>query len=162
MDDLMNKLQNMLNDEESMKQIKELADMLNGEMEKSSDSSTENLPPSNDTQTDNSSNANQASPDISKILQNLSGFMGNRSNDSQPQQNNMPDIDIGKIMQLREIIQSAVKPDNNINLLMALRPMVKKESQIKIDKIIKIFRLFAVYPALKNSGLLGGDILGLF
>ena len=28
MDDLMNKIQNVLNDEESMKQIKELADML--------------------------------------------------------------------------------------------------------------------------------------
>lgn len=160
MDDIMNKLQNMLNDEESMKQIKELADMLSGEIEKSPDTPSENSPHLNDTTEVNSSS--QDTPDISKILQNLSNFMGNQSNDPQSSQNNMPDIDIGKIMQLRGIVQSAVKPDNNINLLMALRPMLKKESQLKIDRLIKIFRLFALYPALKNSGLLGGDILGLF
>lgn len=160
MDDIMNKLQNMLNDEESMKQIKELADMLSGEIEKSPDTPSENSPHLNDTTEVN--NSSQDTPDISKILQNLSNFMGNQSNDPQSSQNNMPDIDIGKIMQLRGIVQSAVKPDNNINLLMALRPMLKKESQLKIDRLIKIFRLFALYPALKNSGLLGGDILGLF
>lgn len=49
-----------------------------------------------------------------------------------------------------------------MNLLLALRPLLKEENQAKIDRLIKVFKLFAVYPALKESGLLGGDLLGLF
>lgn len=65
-------------------------------------------------------------------------------------------------MKIQSIMQSASKPDKNIQLLLALRPLLKEENQAKIDSLIKIFKLFAVYPALKESGLLGGDLLGIF
>lgn len=71
-------------------------------------------------------------------------------------------LDIAKLMKIQSIMQSASKPDKNIQLLLALRPLLKEENQAKIDRLIKIFKLFAVYPALKESGLLGGDLLGLF
>ena len=136
----MNKIQNVLNDEESMKQIKELADMLTadngGQGEQGGQSEAPQSP---------------RNMDFSQLLQ------------SKPvQATQAGGLDIAKLMKIQSIMQSASKPDKNIQLLLALRPLLKEENQAKIDRLIKIFKLFAVYPALKESGLLGGDLLGLF
>ena len=64
-------------------------------------------------------------------------------------------------MQLTSIISQANKSDKNVELLLALKPLLKEENQAKIDRLIKIFKLFAIYPLLKESGLLGGDLFGL-
>lgn len=160
MDDLMNKLQNVLNDEESMKQIKELAGMLGSELSEQNDVAEAPAPAPSP-----SSGSNQM-PDLSQILSNLGGMFGN----SVPQQespapqadaNPLGNIDISKITQLSAIMAQAKKSDKNVDLLLALRPLLKEENQIKIDRLIKIFRLFAIYPAIKESGLLGGDLFGL-
>jgi len=141
----MNKIQNVLNDEESMKQIKELADMLTadngGQGEQGGKSEAPTQSPQN--------------MDFSQLLQSLGGI--SPPAESKPAQATQAGgLDIAKLM------QSASKPDKNIQLLLALRPLLKEENQAKIDRLIKIFKLFAVYPALKESGLLGGDLLGLF
>lgn len=136
-DDLMNKLNEVLNDEESMKQIKELASMLG-----SGDSSDNTNPPF----------------DISKIL-------GGDSQDTPRNDNNTasssPDIDIGKIMQLKGMVEASGKNDKNVALLLALKPLLKDEKQAKVDQVIKILRLLSMLPVLKESGLLGGDFLGI-
>lgn len=151
MDDLMNKIQNVLNDEESMKQIKELADMLTadngGQGEQGGQSEAPTQSPQN--------------MDFSQLLQSLGGV--SPPAESKPAQATQAGgLDIAKLMKIQSIMQSASKPDKNIQLLLALRPLLKEENQAKIDRLIKIFKLFAVYPALKESGLLGGDLLGLF
>lgn len=140
----MNKIQNVLNDEESMKQIKELADMLTADNGGQSEApqSPQNM-------------------DFSQLLQSLGGV--SPPAESKPAQATQTGgLDIAKLMKIQSIMQSASKPDKNIQLLLALRPLLKEENQAKIDRLIKIFKLFAVYPALKESGLLGGDLLGLF
>ena len=151
MDDLMNKIQNVLNDEESMKQIKELADMLTadngGQGEQGGKSEAPTQRPQN--------------MDFSQLLHSLGGI--SPPAESKPAQATQAGgVDIAKLMKIQSIMQSASKPDKNIQLLLALRPLLKEENQAKIDRLIKIFKLFAVYPALKESGLLGGDLLGLF
>ena len=118
----MNKLQNVLSDEESMKQIRELADMLGTAK-----------PPEN-TQAD--------SP----------------PHNFDPVK---PSFDPVKLMQLGQVLQTASQDDNNIRFLTALRPLLKEESQLKLDRVVKLYRLMNLYPALKQSGLGGGDILGL-
>lgn len=169
MDDLMNKLQNVLNDEESMKQIKELADMLAGETggqqgasAVGGDSAAQSAP----------AQQNSPPPDLAKLLQGLGGMMTSQGGQSSAAQGtsapaagaDLPfgGLDVSKLMKFQSVMQSASKPNKNIDLLMALRPLLKEENQAKIDRLVKIFRLFAVYPALKESGLLGGDLLGLF
>lgn len=146
----MNKIQNVLNDEESMKQIKELADMLtadNGVQGEHGGHSEAPQSPQN--------------MDFSQLLQSLGGV--SPPAESKPvQATQTGGLDIAKLMKIQSIMQSASKPDKNIQLLLALRPLLKEENQAKIDRLIKIFKLFAVYPALKESGLLGGDLLGLF
>lgn len=147
----MNKIQNVLNDEESMKQIKELADMLTADNGGQGEQGGKGEAPTQSPQ----------NMDFSQLLQSLGGV--SPPAESKPAQATQTGgLDIAKLVKIQSIMQSASKPDKNIQLLLALRPLLKEENQAKIDRLIKIFKLFAVYPALKESGLLGGDLLGLF
>lgn len=122
MDDLMQKLQSVLNDKESMQQLQELASMLTG---------------GGDSQPSEAAAPVPSVPDTSA-----------------------PPFDIGKLMQLQSVMSAAGKPDKNIALLQALRPLLKEENQIKLDRVVKLFRLMSVWPLIKESGLLGGDLFG--
>lgn len=137
----MAKLQSVLNDEQSMKQLSQLAGALSG------DSAPQAQPA-----------AEQASAnDFSQLLKSLDL----NTQTQQPAPPAAPGIDVAKLMQLQAILQQANKHDKNVDLLLALRPLLKEENQVKIDRLIKIFKLFSVYPALKQSGLLGGDLFGI-
>ncbi|EGC04174.1 MULTISPECIES: hypothetical protein [Ruminococcus] len=116
----MNKIQSVLNDEESMKQIRELAGML------STDQPSAGEQPAMPT-------APQAETDIDPV----------------------------RLMQLGQVLRSASREDDNVRLLNALRPLLREETQLKLDRVIKLYRLMNLYPALKQSGLGGGDLLGL-
>lgn len=183
MDELMQKLQSVLSDEESMNQIRSLASMFSkGESDNSSDNQQSQPPgPQND---QGGTGDSQGQPeinmnDISKLLasiggeniqpnnnssqqnnQNiLSGLLGS-SNQNQQDLNQMP-FDLSKMMALGNVISNASKPDKNTELLLALKPHLKQEKQIKVDKVIKIFKLISIWPAIKDSGLLGGDLFGI-
>lgn len=117
MDDLMEKLQSVLNDKESMQQLSELASMLSGGGE---DKAPLQSPPP-------------------------------------PQEGG---LDITKLMQLSGAVSQAGRGDKNIALLLALRPLLKEENQAKLDRVVKLFRLISLWPVLRESGLLGGDLFG--
>lgn len=138
MDDIMSKLQNVLNDEESMNQIKQLAEMF-------AQGDTENPAPSN------------SQPDLSALASMLSG--GNTT--PPPQTQSDSGFDLNKLISLQQIFQKSSVRDKNTELLLALRPLLKKENQAKIDKLIKLFQLMTMLPLLKESGILGGDFLGI-
>ena len=138
MDDLMKGLQGVLGDEQAMAQISELAKMLSG---------SSNSPPS-------SENSGGGLAELSALLG------GNAQNDNS--NSSTGGIDPAMMLKLGSVISAATQNDDSINLLLALKPMVSEQKQAKIDRVISIFRLLAAYPALKESGLLGGDGLGLF
>lgn len=191
MDDLMSKLQNVLNDKESMKQIQELAGMLTGEKTHQQESAQNSAVDGSSQQ----GNQSQNNSGFSQLLSALGGASGDPANTDNTQ-NNVPDVfpdsenvkapdqslllsglggnsgksdhpengsgfDIAKLMQLQSIMTQANKSDKNVELLLALKPLLKEENQIKINRLVKIFKLFAIYPLLKESGLLGGDLFGL-
>lgn len=198
MDDLISKLQNVLNDEESMKQIQELAGMLSSEMQENhnpppaspapaavsptvgqqaqsapdfsnllsklggmlsgGDETIKNSVPSVSTDQSSSAQNQSGAPDLSALLAGLSGAAGQSSLQGTSPQGG---FDIGKLIKLQTIMAQSNKSDKNVELLLALKPLLKEENQVKIDRLVKIFKLFAVYPALKESGLLGGDLFGL-
>lgn len=134
----MNKLQSVLNDEESMKQIRELADMLSGQGEGSAPQTggTPNALPQAD-------------------LPNLSALSPSDSTEN----TGMPDI--ASLIKLGSIAKNACANDKNIALLLALKPLLKDENKHKVDRAVKLLRLMNIYPALKESGLNGGDLFGL-
>lgn len=145
MDDLMNKLQAVLNDEESMNQIKEIAGMLSsadGQEEGSAAAATQGQP-----------------PDLSALLNGLTAQNGggNRSVPAPSAQG--LGIDPNKLLQLGQVLGKANRNDKNIDFLLALKPLLKEENREKIDRVIKLFRIMAIYPDIKE--VLGGDIFGL-
>ena len=141
MDDIYEKLQGVLNDKGSMAQISELAKMLG-----------------------NSSN-NEKIDSSSGGLGELSSLLGGTgNNDDRNTADDTPfgSIDPAMLMKLGQVLSKAGHDDKNISLLLALRPMHGNDKQQKIDRIIKIFRIMSIYPALKDSGISGGDLFGLF
>lgn len=124
-DDIAEKIGSLLSDEESMRQIRELAAMFsNGNMGDGSpdggDGSGENFPETNGTGSENSSE-------------------------------NFPNINFGAIMQL---VGALSQSDKNCELLTALKPHLCAERQVKIDKAVKLLKLYNVFVTARDSGLL--------
>ena len=114
MDDLMDKIQEVLSDKESMEQIRQLASMLGVSPE-------DEAPPAKE---------KPAMPELSALSA------------------------------IKNLASNSAAGDKNIALLLALKPLHKDESKAKIDRIIRIFRIMALYPLIRDSGILGGDLLG--
>lgn len=125
-DDMMGKIQEMLSDEESMKQLSELAKMF---------SSSEN----------DNNNQNKEMAEEKSEAAFPSGDFG------------LGDIDITKLFKVQEIMSKASN-DKSTELLLALKPLLREERQAKVDKAVKILKLFAVWTVLKDSGLLSDFI----
>lgn len=138
MDDLSEKLTELLADEESMKQIKELAELLSG-ASSDSDNSNNNSESSADTD-------KQSGIDISQLLGAFSGSTEN--NGSSP-----GGIDLNMIMSLMGLMQGGTE-DKNRDFLLALRPLLSTDKQAKLDKAVKLLRIYGIYNTLKQSGML--------
>ncbi len=123
MDDLMQKLQGILNDKESMEQLNQLASMFaQGDSDKQGD-----------------------------------------CNNSPQQSVGTPDdlgIDMNMVMSIGRLMQKNNEQDERRDLLLALKPLLKEETQIKVDRILMILRVISLLPILKESGILGGEFFG--
>ena len=139
MDDMMAKIQAMLSDEESMNQIKQLAGMLGA---------ARNEENSNEKVQDNS----QGMPDLSKLFSSMSSNQNSQSQNSSS--DNGLGFDIGTLMQLQGLMQSVSSNDKNTELLLALKPHLKEDKQVKVDKAVKLLKLLALWTVVKESGLL--------
>lgn len=120
MDDLMGKIQEVLSDEESMKQLSELA------------SSLFSSPEGEGTGEESESIKEEKKEDDS------GGGM---------------DFDFSKLLMMGQVMNS-VSNDKNTELLIALKPLLKEERQAKVDKAVKMLKLFAVFNVLKENGML--------
>ena len=120
MDDLMGKIQEVLSDEESMKQLSELASSLFSSAE------------------------GEVAGEESESLREEK-----KENDS----GGGMDFDFSKLLMMGQVMNS-VSGDKNAELLIALKPLLKEERQAKVDKAVKMLKLFAVFSVLKESGML--------
>ena len=136
MDNMMEKISKVLADEETMKQLGELAQMIGG---------ANPPPPAEET----------AMP--SPITNHLPSNNNNNNNNINSNIIGNGNIDIAKIATL---MSGFNKPSPNTNFLMALKPLLKEENQIKADRAIKILKIIEMLPILKESGILGGDLFG--
>ena len=127
MDDLMSRIQEVLSDEESMKQIQELAAMFsqggteNTQTEEKKETGTEESPVE-------ASDEDEAEAD--------GGF------------------DMGMLFKLMQLFQSDASEDKNSSLLMALKPHLSEEKQAKVDKAVKLMKLYTIWTVVKESGIL--------
>ncbi len=111
MEDLLAKMQEMLSDPESMKQISELAQMFQ------------------------SGEAPEQTPEAS------------------PPEVNTSDFNPNLLLKAGELLHQQ-QNDKNMNLLLALRPHLGQPRQEKLDKAVKILKLWHIWKQLQASGIL--------
>ena len=116
MEDMTAKIKELLSDEESMKQINELAQMFTSE-EKASDK-----------EMDDTENAGQSLP-----------------------------FDVERFIKIQSMMNNAGGGEAAA-LLMALKPLLKKERRERVDRAVKILKLLAVAKFMKENGMLN-DLL---
>ncbi|MBE6875618.1 MAG: hypothetical protein E7496_02660 [Ruminococcus sp.] len=112
MENLLGKMQELLSDPESMKQISELAQMFK-------------------------SGETASSPETS----------------SQSSEENLPDFDPGLLLKAGELFRQP-EDDKNTALLLALRPHLGESRQIKLDKAVRLLKLWHIWKQLQASGML--------
>jgi hypothetical protein len=84
---------------------------------------------------------NNSSPTTSQIQNDLTSVFINS-------------LDISKLMSFQQVFNSSSN-DSAVNLLIALKPMLCTEKQIKIDDAIQFMKIIKLLPILSDSGLLG-------
>jgi hypothetical protein len=122
------KISELLSDPESIRQINELADMLR-----------EGLSEAN-TQTESEQPQSPAASEERGNPEDLSGepFGG---------------VDFAQILQILALISDPPK-DKNVDFLSALKPLMSEEKQPKIERSIKLLKLYDMYAVLKENGLI--------
>ncbi len=119
-DDIAEKIQSLLSDEESMNQIKELAAMFGGMSGGTGDGSE------------------AASSPQTRESENNSGDGG-------------LNIDPLAVMQL---FGAASAKDKDCELLLALKPHLSADKQKRIDKAVKLIKLYNIFTAMRENGML--------
>lgn len=127
MDDLIANITEMLNSEEGMKNLKEMAGALGldlgtdgGEGKTADSPQQQHNPPSSD------------------------GLGG------------LGDIDMNMILGLQKVLSAQNGDDKNAALLRALKPHLSEKRAGRVDHAIKIMKLIDLLPVLRESGVLGG------
>lgn len=132
-DDLVEKIGSILSDKESLKQLGELAAMLGFP------------PPAGETSQPVNSSGTFSQTGVQKALP--------------PQQSE--GFDISKLMSMASMLQGLNSEDDNIRLILALKPLLSEDKRAKADRAVKILKIINLLPLIKESGLLGGDFLGI-
>ena len=73
----------------------------------------------------------------------------------QQQQSGLAGLDPQAIMKISQLMQRMNSDDDNTRLLKALRPHIY--NQKKLDEAIRILQLLSLLPALRESGIFGGE-----
>lgn len=68
------------------------------------------------------------------------------------------EFDFTKLLQIGQLLGNTQTDDKNAALLLALRPHLGTERQQRLDRAVKLLKLYTIWTALKDSGMLK-DIL---
>jgi hypothetical protein len=131
-DDLNDMLGKILNDPESMNQLKEAARALGLD--------PDGPPPPG-------FGGGAAAPDLS-ALGSIPGGQNQTSGQSPP-------LDPAALQLIGSVVGRLNQPDKNIDLLRALKPHFSPQRATRVDSAIRLMQLFSLLPLLKESGLLG-------
>ena len=122
-----------------------------------SQSNIENEVKSNGSASDsNSSNFNIDPDTISKLVSALSSNSSSESSDTSS--SSTPNIDINTILKMKNIMDKMNQNQNDprANLLLSLKPYLKKSRKDKVEQYIKLFQMTNVKDFLKANDN-GGD-----
>lgn len=64
-------------------------------------------------------------------------------------------LDPEMLFKMLSLFETLNQPNDSERFLLALKPLLREENRAKIDSAIRLMKLFALLPVLKDSGLLG-------
>ena len=123
MDDLADKLMELLSNKENLENIKSLSSLINASVENSTAKSEE-------------------------VVENSTKAPAEESSGE-----TLPIDTIQTVMKLMPVLSSINKEDDNTRLLTALRPHLSSKRQAKLDESMKMIQVFKVLPMLKSQGI---------
>ena len=88
---------------------------------------------------------------MDKIKEMAQSLLGQSSEPPEPETGTDPDI--GQIAKMLSLIKGPAGNDHRVKLLLALKPNLSKERQLKVDSAIKILKLIELAPLLKDAGV---------
>ncbi len=103
----------------------------------------------------NFSNSNIDMNKFSDILNNLnSSDKSSCSNNSSNSDDSNSNIDINTILKIKEIMDkiNSTHNDKRSNLLLALKPYLRKSRQSKLDQYMKLLNMAPLLEIFKNNG----------
>ncbi|RGX53314.1 hypothetical protein DWV16_16975 [Anaerotruncus sp. AF02-27] len=174
MDDLNSTISSILGDPQKMEQLRAVAQSLGidtGAAGAPGGQPAQNTPPP-----PSGSPGNQAAPSgggvdpaaIASILQNFQNMGGtnaaNAANTASAAQNagagSGPDL--GAFSKIAGLMSAYNQSDKNVELLRSLKPHFSPTRASKIDDAVRIMQIIRMWPALRDSGLLGslGNLFG--
>ncbi|MBR5442513.1 MAG: hypothetical protein IKV44_06130 [Clostridia bacterium] len=113
--------------------------------------------------------------DIGSILSSLSAedmesikaiaadFIGNKPAEQTKEQGRVPDLnslqslglpDLSQLTAILPVLQEINKPDQRLDFINALKPMLSGERQQRADEAVKLVRLMSLLPLLRERGLM--------
>jgi hypothetical protein len=116
-------LSGILSDPEAVKNISELASMLQDGINDTAENTAENA--------ENTAN--------SESMGGFGDIFG--------------DIDLGQILTLVSLFSDPPK-DKNVDFLLALMPLLTEERRPKVQRAVKLLKMYDMYITLKESGML--------
>lgn len=138
--------------------IKNLSSMLNGkEMPEDIKNIISNIASNNNNHNNSNNNSNTHNNSYSSNNQYDDDISSDsRGSNSSFNEKSTPDIDIGMILKMKQIMDSMKnnKNDPRANLLLSLKPYLKNSRQEKVDQYIKLFNMSKVFEVINP---LGGD-----
>lgn len=63
-------------------------------------------------------------------------------------------FDLNMLLRVQELMGAMQNNDPDTQLLLALRPHLKETRQKKVDQAVKLLKLYAVFSAVKENGML--------
>ena len=147
MDDLTQKLQEILADPQTMGQLQGLLGSLGG-----------NEPPKEESPPPSSG------PDLSSLLGALGGLSSQKGALAPPSGGGNGGITpetLSLVTRLAPLLGQVNREDDATRLLRALRPLLSEARQKKVDEAVKILQLLRLLPLLKESGVFSGLLSGL-
>ena len=110
---------------------------------------------------------NDVPDELKNIVNNIKNSSDNKKDNSNPNNTNdissssndfnFSDIDINTILKMKKVMDSmnSNKDDPRTNLLLSLKPYLKKSRQDKVEQYIKLFSMGKAFEVFNS---LGGDV----
>ncbi len=145
MDDLSGKIAQLLSDPKTMEQIKGLSQMLGGanNPEPPNNSNSQKQEVKSESNNNNNNSFNNSSNSNANPLAALTGSSVS------------PEL-LQSVMKIAPLLSSINKEDETTRFIYALKPMLSKSRQKRLDEALKMLQLMKILPLLKGSGFLNG------